>query len=375
MGVPWPCAVHCPPPHQTASRRQDGDSPIVLRRPADDFFGKIIKVSPIVMVSQPPKRPIFNVLRRLIIPLILLAAVLASHGRSLGEPPIAPQETVYGRGGRPGQPAGGGEAPGQAERIVSTTLAGLARAESISARVRQRVRIGDRVLVGAGRYVQLGTGVDQRFRFESSMQCDTESFEVLDVCDGVFSWSYERLGSNPPQLKRIDVRRVREKLEQLKVLDRLGVSPYLGGIHRSLALTRQWFRFDTVESSMIDDVAVWSIEGRWHAAALAALLPDRAEAITSSGGIEPAQLPDGMPWSVRFSIGKRELFPFRVEWLAIPGDRPVAPVPPEPIAVMELYDVRIGGAVDASAFVYKPAMEGLIDVTDGIVQQLTPFRE
>ena len=48
----------------------------------------------------------------------------------------------------------------QAERIVAAALTALGRAESISARVRQRVRVDDRVLVGAGRYVQSGLGED-----------------------------------------------------------------------------------------------------------------------------------------------------------------------------------------------------------------------
>jgi len=288
-------------------------------------------------------------------------------------PPVA-TETVYGRGAAPAAKSQQEDAAGQAERIVAAALAGLARAESVSARVRQRVRIGDRVLVGAGRYVQLGIGEDQRFRYESTMKCDTEEFDTLEVCDGVFHWTYRRLGPNPPQLERLDVRRVRDKLTQLKVIDRLGAAPYLGGIQRSLALLRQWFQFVAVESATIDDVPVWRIEGRWNPDSLAALLPEQAGAIKAAGGLPAAQLPDGMPWSIRLSIGKRELFPFRVEWLAIPGVRPVAEAPPQPIAVLELYDVRIGEPVDASAFVYKPATEGMIDITDGYVQQLVPLR-
>ena len=92
----------------------------------------------------------------------------------------------------------------------------MGRAESISARVRQRVRVDDRVVVGAGRYVQSGLGEDQRYRYESSMQSDTETFDLLEVSDGLFAWSYRRLGPQPPQLERLDVRRIRERLFQLK---------------------------------------------------------------------------------------------------------------------------------------------------------------
>jgi hypothetical protein len=43
--------------------------------------------------------------------------------------------------------------------------------------------------------------------------------------------------------------------------------------------------------------------------------------------------------------------------------------------MMELYDVRIGDPVDVSAFVYKPATEGLIDITDGYLPQVQPLRQ
>jgi hypothetical protein len=303
----------------------------------------------------------------------LVAAVAAAGAAAVGgaEPP-APAETVYGRGAT--GPRTADDTAGQAERIVSAALAGLARAESVSARVRQRVRIGDRVVSGGGRYVQLGTGPDQRFRFESSLKCDTEEFDLLEVCDGVHCWNYRKVGPNPPQLERIDVRSVREKLEEQKALERGGIAPYLGGIQRSLALLREWFRFQSVDSATIDDVPVWRIEGQWNPDGLAALLPQQAQAIRATGLLPATEIPDGMPASIRLSIAKRELFPVRIEWLAIPGPRPVADAPQQPIAVMELYDVRIGEPVDAAAFVYRPATEGMIDVTEVHLKQIGPLR-
>jgi len=262
----------------------------------------------------------------------------------------------------------------QAERIVAAALTALGRAESISARVRQRVRVDDRVLVGAGRYVQSGLGEDQRYRYESSMKSDTETFDLLEVSDGLFAWSYRRIGPQPPQLERLDVRRIRERLQQLTPGNDAPVSPYLGGVQRTLSLLRDWFRFVSVESTAIDDLPVWRIEGRWHPEMLASLLPAQKEAALQEGGITAAALPDGMPWNVRLSIGKRDLFPFRIEWLAIPGRRPVANREPEPIAVLELYEVRLGEPVDAAAFVYKPAIDGLVDLTDTRVKFLTPLR-
>jgi hypothetical protein len=234
--------------------------------------------------------------------------------------------------------------------------------------------VDDQVLVGSGRYVQSGLGEDQRYRYETAMKSDTETFDILELCDGLFAWSFRRIGPQPPLLERLDVRRIRDRLHQLAPTADATVSPYLGGLQRTLALLRIWYRFATVEPTTIDDLPVWKVEGRWHPESLAALLPAEAENALRPGGITPAALPDGVPWSVRLSIGKRDLFPFRIEWLAIPGRRPVADREPEPIAVLELYEVRLGEPVDASAFVYKPATEGLVDLTDTQVRVLAPLR-
>ena len=64
----------------------------------------------------------------------------------------------------------------QAERLVSTMLSRLGRVESVSARIRQRTRSKDMVVVGTGRYLQQGRGIDQQFRFEVVNKADTETF-------------------------------------------------------------------------------------------------------------------------------------------------------------------------------------------------------
>jgi len=278
-----------------------------------------------------------------------------------------------------GVPAGsiyqrGADEAGQGERVVAAAIAGLGKAESISARVRQLARVGDTVLKGGGRYVQSGTGREQRFRLESRLSSETETFDLLEVCDGLFFWNYRHLGMQPATIERVDVQRVHEHLDNLKISPRPSDGPYLGGIQRMLALVRESFRFTTATTQDLDGMPVWTVEGEWSKPVLGCLLPDRAEAINGPGGITAADLPEGMPWSVRLSIGRRELFPFRVEWLAIPGPRPAATTTPEVVAVFELYDVRIGEPVDATAFVYRPALAGLMDVTDQHLKELAPPR-
>lgn len=341
-------------------------SPLVLRPIGGRFFGKIIKVN--VTVTPCPMR-IPPRLRRFLVPGWLLVCGLGSVVAWAEEPPAA--ASVYGRQAA----AGGGDAAMQAERIVTASCRRLAEVDSLVARTRQKVRIGRHSLVGGGRYVQSGVGEDQRYRSESMLTADSETFEQLEVCDGLFAWKYRKFGSEPPQLQRIDVRRVRSRLMELKISQPEVAAPYLGGLQRSLWSTRQWFSFHAAAVADLDGIAVWQVDGRLNPTALGAVVPALKESATRPEGTSPEDVPEDMPWAIRISVGKADMVPRRIEWLAIPGPRPVpAGTLPEPIAVLELYDVQIGGPVDASAFVYRPATEGLIDLTDGYVQGLGPLR-
>jgi hypothetical protein len=122
--------------------------------------------------------------------------------------------------------------------VVAAALAGFSRVPSVSARVRHLVRVDDMVLKGSGRYVQSGVGEDQRYRYEYRLSATDEEFEILDVCDGLFAWNFRRIGQNPPQVERIDVRRIRERLETLGIAHRQDQSAYLGGVQRHLGLQR-----------------------------------------------------------------------------------------------------------------------------------------
>jgi len=300
---------------------------------------------------------------------VATAAVVPGASPARPEPGRPPVDAAAG------EPQPASPAAVQAERIVLGALAALGQFDSISAGLRQKARIGDRVLVGAGRYLQAGVGEDQRFRFESRLQCDSEAFEVIEVCDGIFCWHFRRNGPEPPAIQRVDVRRIRARLAQVSPGAPADGSTRLGGLHRLLWLIRESFHF--VSADVVDTAAgpAWSLEGRWIPRRLAAILPDLKDAASRPEGVTPGELPDGTPWSVRVTVGRRDLLPRSIEWLAIPGARPVATAAvPEPIAVLELHDLEVNGPVDAAAFLYRPAADGLMDVTEQQVKGLAPQR-
>lgn len=307
------------------------------------------------------------------------AAGLALAATAVGQ---TPGPSVYHRRSAPGadaaanaEAAGATDAAGQAERIVASAVSVIGRAEALSVRMRQKVRVGDRVLVGTGRYLQSGLGEEQRFRFETSLTCDTESFEITEVCDGLFCWIHQRTSDIPPTLHRIDARRVRGRLAELKAPDPDETAPYLGGLQRCLWSLRQWFRFGSAVPGDLDGTPVWIADGRWHPDWLSMVMPALAEPARRPGGIAPAELPDGMPWGVRMWIGRGDLVIRRIEWLAIPGKRPVPAGEAEPVAVLDFVECRFAGPFEASAFFYQPAGQGLVDITDNYVKVLGLMRQ
>ena len=344
----------------------------MFRRLDGGFFGKILKVGPTVTIPTHAKPPVFR--RRLAAAARVVALLPAGTAPTGGDEPAA---SVYSRG--PDGAATPAAAPtedaaAQAERIVASSLAVFARAKAVSLKIRQKARVGDRVLVGTGRYIQSGKGEEQRFRFDSTLTCDTETFELTEVSDGLFCWMHQHNGEEPATLQRIDVRRVRGKLSALKAPDAADGTAYLGGLQRTLRLLRHWFRFSEATPGDLEGTPVWIVQGNWAPDHLGIVLPELKDRIKQPGGVGPADLPDGVPWSIRLSIGKSDLVPRRIEWLAIPGRRPVADATPEPIGVMDLHDVELNGPVDATAFFYQPATEGLIDITEMYVNGLGLMR-
>lgn len=242
-------------------------------------------------------------------------------------------------------------------------------------------------MVGAGRYLQAGLGEQQRFRFESTLAADTRSqtpangsfftVETLEVCDGSSFWTYRQWGENPTEVHRVDIARVRQRVETITHIggpDAPAITQHIGGVPRILAWLREWFFFEQAESAEIDGMPVWIVEGRWHPSQASRLFPTIEDLLDDEGKVRPEALPDGVPWSVRLSIGKGELFPFRIEYFAVPGERPVADTQVQTVGVFELYDVRLGEPVDQTEFIYSPASEAVIDTTDGHINSVFGMR-
>jgi hypothetical protein len=137
---------------------------------------------------------------------------------------------------------------------------------------------------------------------------------------------------------------------------------------------RQWFRFGAAVPGEIDGRPVWVVEGHWPSVTLVSMLPQLAAADKRPGGLQPEDLPDGMPWVARLAINQSDLLPQRLEYLALPGDRPVSAGPLQVIMAIDFMEIEVDAPVDATAFYYQPASEELIDLTGVVLKTMTPMR-
>ncbi len=258
---------------------------------------------------------------------------------------------------------------------------------SIEAKVRQRVDLFDRELIGSGSYAQQGTGVTTRLRLEMRMRTDKAATELLQVCNGETLWTFNA-ADGLRTLRRVDVDRVIEALrgEGNTRPDGgfSGVAMGLGGLPWMVEGLRQFCRFKPAESGRLGDLDVFVVEGTWRSEKLLALLPDDEKKRVADGGkIDAARLPPHLPDGVAIYLGRDDLFPYRFDYRrSLPldesqhvgaNDEGASAAVSRTIVTLEFYEVLIGGAIAAERFKYKPG-QGAVDDTERYIERLTVRR-
>lgn len=242
------------------------------------------------------------------------------------------------------------------ESLVDRVIDAVAAQASVGAKLRHRVELAGRPLIGTGFYLQQGRGADRAFRWEMDLRTTLSATRHWQVCDGNQLWILQEQGGHT-HLSRIDMARLRAARHKSN-----GSPPpepsllALGGLPKLLIRLQDAFVFDRVSEGGLDDLRVWSIEGGWHPARLKNLLPDQQETIDSGGTVDLSRLADNLPHRVVLHVGCDDLFPYRIEYWrheSAPEDED-APGRDVLVTVMELYEVQLGARIDPSRFVFRP---------------------
>lgn len=299
---------------------------------------------------------------------LLLAALLGSSGSA--QPPVsatATENTVtdsvpvtYG--------AGTEQRIERGNAIMQAALESVRGQDSISARLRQQINLLGHQLAGPGLYLQQGRGASRKFRLEMSIQRAQASSTISQVSDGRFLWIYENLNGQP-QLKIVDLRRVRDELNarDRQATPLVSESLAMGGLPRMLGDLQNGFQFLPTSETYLGDVPVHELRGVWRPEPLAKLLPDQVEAIRAGNAVRLDGLSMQVPHEVVIYIGKQGSFPHRIEYHRLnneaEGPRTTA------VVILELFEVRLNGPIDDQQF-GKPANLPEADYTRVFLEKL-----
>lgn len=263
--------------------------------------------------------------------------------------------------------------------LLRQAVAQLSATGSIEAKIRQRIDLFDRELIGSGSYAQQGAGVTTQMRLEMRMRAESAATELLQVCNGETLWTFNA-ADGQRTLRRVDVDRVLDALRGdsrgLRATTSIAApSIGLGGMPWMLEGLRQNCRFEEVRSERLGDVDVHAVYGTWRTEKVLSLLPEHEQKRIAAGGkLDVARLPPHLSDRVVIYLGRDDLFPYRFDYgrtqpltekQSAAGETPTT----KTIMTLEFYEVRFGRPIPRERFYYKPG-QGAIDDTERYIARL-----
>ncbi len=249
------------------------------------------------------------------------------------------------------EPAPAAEEP-QGGLLIEHMISSLEAAPSISAKIRHRVELLGRPLVGTGEYVQQGRGGNRQFHFSLELRTALSATRMEHTCDGRQLWLWEEF-DNRRSLAIVDVERMQ------RATPKVGASQpaatwwlSLGGLPKLATSLKDSFQFGEVVANRLDELPVWSVEGRWRPERLAQFLPEQAESIRTGQEADLSKLTPNIPHKVVVHVGCDDLFPYRIEYWRAEASEAGA-IHEKLMAVMEWYEVRIAAPIEPARFAFR----------------------
>lgn len=261
------------------------------------------------------------------------------------------------------------------QQLVERASREVAFQGDVAARLRHRVDLFGHQLVGSGIYLQLHDGRQLRFRMDLKLQVGEQlTTSMQQVCDGRFLWIRRDFGGQKT-LHRIDLKRVSEA-RALQPGLQTDVAEFwwtaVGGLPALLEQLHQRFQFGPARAGQLENVPVWTVEGRWNNDRLLASRDDGKKSGTNETRTPPGPVPD----TVSLVLGRDEqlpLFPYRIEFrrkAASASARSAASPTGGTVVVVELFEVQRNAGLDPRQFVYEPGEQKLSDYTDEFLSRL-----
>lgn len=249
----------------------------------------------------------------------------------------------------------------------------LAKHQSISAVVRQRIRLYEHELVGSGDFAQ-GPPGKNLLHFDIKLKIGDHDSYCQQRSDGTYYW-LQKFEEGLPKVTRIDLKRVAEARAALP--DKPGLKGAaaagggvpligLGGVASLLDQLDRWCVFPRVTQGRLPSkgkLPVYVLEGGWRSERLLRWLPEEAEAAAQGKPLDLTRLPRMLPDRVVVFLGRDDLFPRRIEYYV--SQSRLARGEREPLVQLHFDDVRFDVPIDARYFKFPGGIVPAIDDTDG----------
>jgi hypothetical protein len=276
---------------------------------------------------------------------------------------IRPTSTIH-RGSHP-----------SAAELVKRAFLLLASPHSISAKIQQDIHLFGTHLVGSGVYLEQSDGRLFLLRLETRIQLGEKACSFLDVSDGRYLWSYQKIREEE-KLKRIDLLRVQQQAEELGELDNViarGWHLQVGGLTKLIGALNAWFDFHTVQATSLHQLPAWRLAGRWKPKKLALLLPEQADAIEAGKPADLDGLPAHVPDHVVLLLGQDDYFPYQIEYRrqdSGDGSKHGAASSRTLVSIL-FHEVSSNVQLAHESFVYNPGELEPIDDTRSYLRRMT----
>jgi len=258
-------------------------------------------------------------------------------------------------------PAAAIPGPTPGDELVARAVEAVESQPSVVAKLRQRVALFDQELMGSGAYLQGPPGTN-RFRFELRMEGENQGSTLQHVSDGESLWIFRELDGKDTRVSKVDLARVLAALKQAddaKQANAPGLPSRglgLGGLPKLLRGLSQDFQFGPAEPSALGELPVVVLRGVWRPARLATFLPEHKQAILAGESVDLSQLPAHLPEQIILTLGRDDLFPYRVEYLRRTKPGVLDRHGPEwrRVVLLEVFDVKLGAPIERGQFTYQP---------------------
>lgn len=293
------------------------------------------------------------------LPSLTCAALVAGAALAVGQGgKLAPE------GGRASKPSSAPQSSLAASRaslpdpgaLVRSAVAALDAQQGIVAKIRGRAEVLGKSIVASGSYAQQGRGAERKLRLELTMQSGGRQHSVQQVVDGPYLRTYEDL-AGAVTATRVDLMRVRQAVDESRGRAAAEVWLAVGGLPKLLQALGENFEFTTVEPAELDRWPVWRLNGAWRRGALAELLAEKPGE-TAGQPIHLDKLPKHLPEAVRLTLGRDDLFPYRIEFLrsapAAAGGAGQGRGEARLLLVLEWFEVQLDAQVPARLFTFQP---------------------